>query len=92
MNQFIKHFIRNPDGSWLCVSQALLPGPPVIAVSPGTRFAPGTMIAGIDVASLLEDEYQRGYAQQYGSEDMPWHEPRPDREEDIRPERHWRSP
>jgi hypothetical protein len=73
VDQFIKHFIRNADGSWQCVSQALLPGPPVIVVSPGSRFAQGTMIAGVDVAALLEAEYQRGYEQQYGK---AWHEPR----------------
>jgi hypothetical protein len=57
MDQFIKHFLREPDGSWLCVSHGLWSGPPVIVVTPRTRFMPGTMIAGTEPARLLEDQY-----------------------------------
>jgi hypothetical protein len=59
MDQFIKHFIRESDGSWMCVALALWPGPPVIAVTPRARFTPGTVIAGCEPAKLLEDQYEK---------------------------------
>ena len=34
MDQFIKHFIRESDGSWMAVRPGLWPGPPVIVVTP----------------------------------------------------------
>ena len=59
MDKFIKHFIREPDGSWMCVSTALWVGPPVVVATPRARFTPGTMIAGTEPARLLEDQYQK---------------------------------
>lgn len=59
MDQFIKHFIRESDGSWMCVSQALWPGPPVVVVTPRARFTLGTMIAGTEPARLLENQYEK---------------------------------
>jgi len=57
MDKFIKHFIREPDGSWMCVSLALWQGPPVVVATPRARFTLGTMIAGTEPAQLLEDQY-----------------------------------
>jgi hypothetical protein len=59
MDQFIKHFIRESDGSWMAVRPGLWPGPPVIVVTPRTRFTPGTMIAGTEPAKLLEAQYEK---------------------------------
>jgi hypothetical protein len=59
MDKFIKHFIREPDGAWMCVSLALWQGPPVVVATPRARFTLGTMIAGTDPAQLLEDQYVR---------------------------------
>jgi hypothetical protein len=59
MDKFIKHFIRESDGAWMCVSPALWDGPPLVVVTPRARFTLGTMIAGADLAQLLEDQYQK---------------------------------
>lgn len=59
MDKFIKHFLRESDGSWMCVTYALWEGPPVIVVTPMARFTLGTMIAGTEPAKLLEDQYQK---------------------------------
>ena len=30
-----------------------------MAVTPGTRFTPGTMIAGVELTWLLDEQYQK---------------------------------
>jgi hypothetical protein len=59
MHQFIKHFIREADGSWMAVRYGLYVGPPVIAVTPRARFTPGTIIGGTEPAKLLEAQYEK---------------------------------
>ena len=59
MDKFIKHFIREPDGAWMCVRPGFWDGPPFIAVTPRARFTPGTIIADAEPAQLLEDQYQK---------------------------------
>ena len=59
MDKFIKHFIREPDGAWMCVSHGLWAGPPLIVVTPRARFTPGTFIGDTEPAQLLEDQYHK---------------------------------
>jgi len=63
MNDFIKSFVREPDGAWRCVAPAetLLPSGR-IQVSPGARFVPGTRFMGVDLAQLLEEALARHQA------------------------------
>ena len=57
MKTFIKHFTRAPDGMWTCVSAAELETVRGrVQVTPGTRFAPGTLFMGIDLVGMLEEE------------------------------------
>lgn len=60
MNQFIKHFRRDPSGVWICQSPAevLLPEGR-IQVTAGSRFAKGTTFMNVDLAALLEEQYER---------------------------------
>ena len=60
MRQFITHFRRDPFGVWICHSPAevtLAEGR--VQVTVGSRFAPGTKFMNVDLASLLEAEYER---------------------------------
>jgi hypothetical protein len=55
MDQFIKHFRRNADGSWTCLTPATLNGPNGrIQVTAGSRFYRGTMFMGFDLAEWLD--------------------------------------
>lgn len=60
MGEFISNFVREPDGSWVCVkpAEAILHGGRV-QVAPGSRFTRGTRFMGVDLAALLEAEYRR---------------------------------
>ena len=60
MENFIKHFERQPDGAWLCVAPAeirTIMGR--IQVAQGTRFMPGTIFMAVDIVELLERERER---------------------------------
>lgn len=60
MENFIKHFERQPDGSWLCISHAeirTIMGR--IQVSQGTHFMPGTVFMAVDIVELLDREQER---------------------------------
>ena len=60
MKNFIKHFTRRLDGVWTCVSAADLETVQGrVQVTPGTRFAPGTLFMGIDLVGMLDDELSR---------------------------------
>ena len=60
MKNFIKHFAREPDGMWTCVSPAELETVRGrVQVTPGTRFSPGTLFMGIDLVGMLEDEFRK---------------------------------
>jgi hypothetical protein len=41
LTNFIKAFVRDPDGSWTCVAPATWQGPPRVQVTIGLRFTPG---------------------------------------------------
>jgi hypothetical protein len=55
-DEFARHFCKNADGSWTCTSPATLSGPNGrIQVTTGSRFYPGTIFMGFDVAAWLDD-------------------------------------
>jgi hypothetical protein len=58
MGDFIKHFVRERPGVWVCVSPATWDGPPRVQVAPGTKFAVGTPFMGVDLAQYLEQCYR----------------------------------
>jgi hypothetical protein len=59
VQDFIKHFVREPAGSWRCVSFVEIPTHMGrIQVPEGTRFMPGTIFMGVDIVKLLEQERQ----------------------------------
>jgi hypothetical protein len=52
-----KIFVRDLDGTWLCIEAAELELPSGrIQVAVGTRFTPGTRFMGVDIARLLEEQ------------------------------------
>ena len=58
MREFIKHFIREDQGSWRCVEPAELKvDGSRIQVAAGTRVTRGTSFMGVDLAALLDREY-----------------------------------
>ena len=60
MRQFIKHFRREGVGVWVCVAPATLDLPQGrVQVAEGSRFTLGTMFMNVEIASLLEAEYER---------------------------------
>jgi len=60
MHNFIKHFVRQQDGAWMCTSPATLETVKGrVQVSPDTRFTAGTLFNGIDLVGMLDDEYLR---------------------------------
>jgi hypothetical protein len=60
VKDFIKHFVREPDGAWRCVSGGEVYTPHGrIQVTAGSRFAPGTTFMGVDLAKWLEEQYQK---------------------------------
>ena len=59
MQKFIKHFVRERQGVWSCVEAAEVHLPlGRIQVSPGTRFTLGSTFMGVEVAQLLEEQYE----------------------------------
>ena len=60
MQNFIKAFVRDLDRVWVCVAPAELETVKGrVQVTPGTRFAPGTLFMGIELIGMLEDELNR---------------------------------
>jgi len=59
MEKFIRGFVRDSDGSWICIEPAFWAGPPVFQVSVGMRFSPGTIIAGTAITKFLDEQYQK---------------------------------
>ena len=59
MRDFIKHFVRERAGVWVCVEPATWDGPPRVQVTPGTRFTRGRTFMGVDLAKLLDEQYEK---------------------------------
>ncbi|HUQ73566.1 MAG TPA: hypothetical protein VM183_02485 [Burkholderiales bacterium] len=60
MLNFIKAFVRDRYGAWRCVSPATieLPGGR-IQITPGSVFMKGTRFMNVDLAELLDEEYEK---------------------------------
>ena len=57
MQQFIKNFVREPDGAWRYIAHATLQtSSGRVQVTPGSRFAPGTVFIGVDLAGWLDHQ------------------------------------
>jgi hypothetical protein len=59
VRNFIKHFVREPNG-WRCIESATLdlPGGRV-QVTPGSVLVRGTIFMNIDLAKMLDEEYEK---------------------------------
>ena len=72
MHKFIKHFVREAPGIWTCIEPAdLLLPQGRIQVTAGTRFTPGFKFMGVELARLLEEQYERDRRQ--GGSQLPEH-------------------
>ena len=60
MKDFIKSFQRDSEGHWTCTApcQIELAGGR-IQVAVGTRFTAGTRFMDVDIAGLLDAEYEK---------------------------------
>jgi hypothetical protein len=57
VHEFIKHFRREGEGTWVCVAPATLSLPQGrIQVTAGSRFTRGTKFMNIEIAALLEQQ------------------------------------
>jgi hypothetical protein len=71
VQDFVKHFIRDGIGRWNCVEPAVVDLPVGhIEVAPGTRLVRGTNFMGVDVAKLLDDEYNKEPRARYSTSPM----------------------
>ena len=60
MTNLLEHFVREPDGSWTCISNAeITTVMGRIQVAEGTLFMPGTIFMAVDIVQLLEEEAER---------------------------------
>ena len=60
MRHFIKYFSREKDGVWVCVQPATLDLPEGrVQVAPGSRFTRGTTFMNVELARLLDEEFDR---------------------------------
>ena len=49
-------FRRKSDGSWTCLAPATIQHPRgQILVTPDSRFMPGTVVLGVDLAAFLDE-------------------------------------
>ena len=72
MEDFITHFIREPDGAWRCLSFAEVRIPSGrIQVAEGTRFVPGTVFMGMDIVKYLDEEFERLSPERHSSPSLP---------------------
>jgi hypothetical protein len=59
LQKFIRHFVREAPGVWTCVEPANLLLPQGrIQVAAGTRVTPGSKFMGVELARLLEEQYE----------------------------------
>jgi hypothetical protein len=60
VHAFVRKFVRENDGIWLCVEAGELDLPAGrIQVAVGTRFTRGTRFMGVDIALLLDQHYEQ---------------------------------
>jgi hypothetical protein len=59
MRNFIRHFVRDSYGAWRCVEPATLDLPQGrVQVTPGTVFTRGTRFMNVDIAEMLDRQYE----------------------------------
>ena len=59
VDEFAMHFCKNRDGSWTCLLPGTFNGPNGrVQVAAGSRFYPGTVFMGFDLAAWLADQLQ----------------------------------
>jgi hypothetical protein len=59
VQNFIKHFVRESYG-WRCVESATLDLPSGrVQVTPGSVFVRGTSFMNVDLAKLLDEQYEK---------------------------------
>jgi hypothetical protein len=55
-NEILLLFRRKSDGSWTCLAPATIEHPQgQIQVTPDSRFMPGTVFLGVDLAAYLDE-------------------------------------
>jgi hypothetical protein len=60
MHRFIRYFRREGTGVWVCIEACELILPQGrIQVAPGTRFTLGTTFMNVELAAMLDVEYER---------------------------------
>jgi hypothetical protein len=60
IEDFIQRFVRNASGAWECVAPAEIDvAGDRIQVTPGTRFTRGTKFMGVDLAKMLDEQYEK---------------------------------
>lgn len=60
MQQFIRHFVRQGNGVWVCTQSCTLESPVGrIQVATGTSVMRGVKFMNFDVAEALDAEYRR---------------------------------
>jgi hypothetical protein len=59
MRDFMKHFKREQDGVWSCITTASIGS---VTIPSGARIKVGTTFDGVDVGQLLEQEYAKKIA------------------------------
>lgn len=60
MQTFIKSFVRDSQGAWRCIEPATLDLPTGrVQVTPGSVFTRGTMFMNVELARILDEEYER---------------------------------
>lgn len=61
MQNFIKHFGRVGPGVWVCVEAVTLDLPEGrVQVTPGSQFTLGTKFMNVELAKLLDQQYEKG--------------------------------
>jgi hypothetical protein len=57
MNEVLKGFRRESNGTWVCVETRTFEGPNGrVQVTPGTAFKPGAQFMGADIAKWLDEQ------------------------------------
>ena len=68
MQNFIRNFIRIGPGRWKCVKASDYQSPGGrIQVCAGSRFFRGTSFMGIDLAKLLDEQYEKDSSRRNGN-------------------------
>ena len=60
MENFIRHFVREGRGRWVCREPAEIRLPEGrVQVAPGSVFTRGTKFMNVDLAQLLDEQYEK---------------------------------